>query len=342
MSSSLDNLDIIHNKHSFNPKRLTKHNESIDIYISNVKKILNSQFTNILTTLPAPCPILQQALEYTMLANGKNLRAALIFATCPKIYNNILSKLNNKSLAKLDNSSLILLNSACAIELIHTYSIIHDDLPSMDDDDFRRGKPSCHKKFNEATAILVGDCLQTLAFTLLADRIVEPVNQLKIIQILSNAIGHQGMVAGQSLELNQDNSSNFTNNNLQINKLNQIHNLKTGKLFTACVEIGAVINNIEQDTNQFQLLSSLGKNIGLAFQIQDDILDYTKSSSELGKPAKSDTKRNLPTYSNIIGLNEAENILDELWQECNVILHQLNLDTSILEKLINFIKLRQC
>lgn len=315
---------------------LDNQQDNVNKYLHNVKTIINNLFADILRKYPSPCPILQEALEYTMLSNGKNLRAALVFATCYEIYKN--------QLISQTNQGIILLNAACAVELLHTYSIIHDDLPAMDDDDFRRGKPSCHKKFNEATAILIGDCLQSLAFSLLSEKIVDPVKQLKIIQILSQAIGHQGMVAGQSLELNQETQNNARDhlqNTPDINKLNQIHNLKTGALFTACIQIGATINDFEQNSDKYMLLSSLGKKIGLAFQIQDDILDYNKSSIELGKPAKSDAKRNLPTYSNIIDLNQAQAILNQLWQESDHILDKANLTTSALRELIAFIRLRQ-
>lgn len=273
-----------------------------------------------------PCPVLKQALEYSAISAGKMLRASLVFA------------LNN------DFDNQLLIDSATAIELIHTYSIVHDDLPAMDDDDFRRGKASCHKQFNEATAILVGDSLHSLAFEIISKHTNQAEQTLLIINILAKAIGCFGMVAGQSLELNQESGhslkkelTNLSDENL----IESIHHLKTGKLFTASLQIGAIIAGINSNSENFKLITQLGDKLGLAFQIQDDILDNTKSSIELGKPAGSDAKRKLPTYLSIHGVNKAKDILSSLWADCDVILNKLSCDKQQLKLLVDRIKSRQ-
>lgn len=309
-------------------------------FLADINTKINNKFSEILAN-KSPCPTLQQALEYTILSSGKKLRPALVYAVVEDI------KYLSSPQDDTKNTQQLLLNSACALELIHTYSIVHDDLPAMDDDDLRRGQPSCHKKFNEATAILIGDTMQSLAFELLADcqnldkkSPAELIKQIKISSIISQAIGHQGMVAGQSLELNQSAKSEHLLNQESIDLLNTIHNLKTGKLFTACLQVGAVIANANSEA--YSLITKLGESLGLAFQIQDDILDFYQSSEQLGKPSNSDAERNLPTYSNIMGLEQAEAVLEQKWQECADILKNLpiNLEQSILSLLVNKIKAR--
>jgi farnesyl diphosphate synthase len=299
-------------------------------FLNNIQNIIATKLSEILKTNPAPCARLQQALEYTALSDGKRLRPALMYALAD-------------TTVKHQN---LLQNAACAVELVHTYSIIHDDLPAMDDDDFRRGKPSCHIEFDEATAILVGDSLQSLAFYLLSlsyhecDNNNNNINvlqkQIKIINILSEAIGALGMVAGQSLELSQQN--NEYHNAVNLEALNQIHKLKTGKLFTACLQIAAIIANLNSE--QYDITTCLGYKLGLAFQIQDDILDCLQNSEVLGKPTHSDLKRNLPTYANIINSEEAHDILNNLWTESYQLIEQLKLPSTTLKNLVQYIQNR--
>lgn len=294
--------------------------ENTQEFLNNIQQLINTRLSALLQFTPATCKKLQQALEYTVLSNGKRLRPALMY-----------------SLASNTDDTL-LLDAACAVELVHTYSIIHDDLPAMDNDDIRRGKPSCHIAFDEATAILVGDALQSLAFKILSDNKYIIKNdafdilqkQIKIINILSDAIGANGMVAGQSLELN-----NLTNG-LDLALLNKIHLFKTGKLFTASLQISAIIKDF--NINQYAIVTALGNKLGLAFQIQDDILDYTQNTELLGKPAHSDAKRNLQTYANLIGIQEATSILNTLWQEIYELINQLNSPSASLKHLIAHIQ----
>lgn len=332
-------------------------NNKINSFIADINTKINNKFRSLLTN-KALCPILQQALEYTILSSGKKLRPALVYAVVadlmcsarhiePGASQKDLGSTTEMTHGLTPSDQQLLLNTACALELIHTYSIVHDDLPSMDNDDLRRGQPTCHKKFNEATAILTGDTLQSLAFELLSDCYnlekkspSELIKQIKISSIISQAVGHKGMVAGQSLELNQAAEYVMLLHQDPVERLNIIHHLKTGKLFTACLQSGSIIANT--DSEIYSLITKLGESLGLAFQIQDDILDCYQNTKQLGKPAKSDAERNLPTYSNIMGLTQAEAILEQQWRQCADIIKKLpiNPDCSILSLLINKIKTR--
>ncbi|MBP9722629.1 MAG: polyprenyl synthetase family protein [Gammaproteobacteria bacterium] len=269
-----------------------------------VGQLVHNKFSELLQTQPAICPTLQQALTYVLFTKGKKLRPNLVYATAeffikPTTVNNNL-----------------ILNSATALELIHIYSLVHDDLPAMDNDDYRRGQLSCHKKFNEATAILVGDCLQTMAFNLLSNNIYDSELQLKIIALLSQAAGQQGMVGGQSLELNSPENQK----NININLLNKIHLHKTGKLISCALNIGAILSHC--DNNQLELIAKLGNTLGLIYQIQDDIQDYPNT-------------QNNPCYVAILSLPKAQQILDQLILQSQDILKQLSVPPdSMLYKVI--------
>lgn len=315
------------------PQKSFKQPNKMGLKINKIQEIINSRLKLIINKQDIACSTLKSALEYSVLAGGKRLRPALMLATVSQNFQ--------------DNE--LLLDSACAIELVHTYSIIHDDLPAMDDDDTRRGRPSCHIAYDEATAILAGDGLQSLAFEIITASPETPENinlintkKIKILNILAKAIGPCGMVAGQSLELSQlaakqkDLHSRSTSTTTEF--LDKIHELKTGRLFTACLQIAAVITN--QNSTDYELLTHLGYKLGLAFQIQDDILDYTQCSSILGKPANSDSERNLDTYPSLIGLEQSKQRLNQLWTEIDKILHKLKFDTEYLNNLIGYIKER--
>jgi farnesyl diphosphate synthase len=198
----------------------------------------------------------------------------------------------------------IALDIACALEFIHIYSLIHDDLPAMDDDDFRRGELTCHKKFDEATAILAGDTLLTYSFELLSNQTLNLTPEIKcqLINIISKAIGYQGMAGGQMLDLEAKNQ------NLSQEQIFQLHHLKTGKLLIAAVEIGAVLGNAQPEHKK--ALIEYGTAIGLAFQIRDDILDFEEAQID----AKNQTKNKLDPASivNLIGIDNANSQLQTL------------------------------
>ena len=228
---------------------------------------------------------IEEAMAYSALADSKMIRAGLVFA----------SSETNINIAK---ESIITLSSA--VELMHTYSLIHDDLPCMDDDDLRRNQPSSHIKYGEANAVLAGDALQALSYEIIVnDNFLSSDDKVNAINLLSKACGKNGMVLGQYLDIENEN-----NQSIDIDKLDEIHNLKTGKLIECAVMLGQIGSNLEPDS--LSILRDFSCKIGLAFQITDDILDVTQIESVLGKNKNSDVKNNKLTYIDIIGLEEAK------------------------------------
>ena len=226
--------------------------------------------------------LIENAMSYSALGESKMVRAALIIAS---------GKINKN----ISHSSLITL--ATAVELIHTYSLIHDDLPSMDDDDLRRGKDSNHIKFGEANAILAGDALQTLAYEIICDEnSLDARYKVEAIKMISKACGKNGMVFGQYLDINAETKK------IDEEMMENIHNLKTGRLIECSVMLGQISN---EDDLQKDSIKNFGKKIGLAFQITDDILEITSNEETLGKNINSDVKNRKATYVNVFGLDRA-------------------------------------
>lgn len=198
--------------------------------------------------------------------------------------------------------------AAEALELIHTYSLVHDDLPTMDDDDLRRGQATLHVAFDEATAILVGDGLQTRAFELIAtDSTLRPEQRVELIACLARAAGFEGMVRGQALDIQA------TDRSLDLEELKAMHALKTGALITAALEMGAIVGNA--DAAQRDILRDVGTRIGLAFQIIDDVIDVRSDSTTLGKTSGKDAEANKSTYVRLLGLDAAEAEANRLYEE---------------------------
>ena len=253
--------------------------------------------------------LIDQAMRYSVLSDSKTIRPALVLAS---------GELNNS----LTKNSLITL--ATAIELIHTYSLIHDDLPCMDDDDIRRGKESSHIKFGEANAILAGDALHDLAFEIIStDKDMNDASKIKAVNILANASGAKGMVLGQHLDIESEKSKE----NIDIKSMKKIHTLKTGKLIKAAVEMGQIESSLNKA--EINMLLEFGSKIGLAFQIFDDILDETGETSELGKRAKSDQKNNKQTYVKIVGIDESAKIANNLLDESINLIDELRVRDKI-------------
>ncbi len=226
--------------------------------------------------------LIENAMSYSALGESKMVRAALIIAS---------GKINKN----ISHSSLITL--ATAVELIHTYSLIHDDLPSMDDDDLRRGKDSNHIKFGEANAILAGDALQSLAYEIICDEnSLDARYKVEAIKMISKACGKNGMVFGQYLDINAETKK------IDEEMMENIHNLKTGRLIECSVMLGQISN---EDDLQKDSIKNFGKKIGLAFQITDDILEITSNEETLGKNINSDVKNRKATYVNVFGLDRA-------------------------------------
>jgi len=265
---------------------------------------------------------ISKAIHYSVLNGGKRIRPQLILLMAEAL--------------KVDVSPKTIDLMAAAGELIHCYSLIHDDLPSMDDDDFRRGKLSCHKKFDEATAILAGDAIQPLALEILTtikDEKLKPSQKLKIINLFAKACGPKGMVEGQSRDLAAEGKK------IKIKDLDEIHYLKTGKLIEACVESICVLKDglLKKDIKAFL---NFARKFGLAFQIKDDILDVIGDEKKIGKPINSDAEKNKATYPAIIGLEASQERAEKLCFDALKILSKLSYNTKNLIKLSKFIILR--
>jgi farnesyl diphosphate synthase len=253
--------------------------------------------------LPAASAVperLHAAQRYSVLGPGKRIRPALVYATAEAL---------GVPLERVDAA-------ACAVELIHCYSLVHDDLPAMDDDDLRRGRPTCHKAFDEATAILAGDSLQVLAFKLLASHpglSPDPAARVHIIELLADASGTTGMAGGQALDLAAEGRAQT------IAEIERTHALKTGALIRASVLMAAHCRT-DLGPREFEALGRFGALVGLAFQVQDDILDVEGDVAVIGKPPGSDLARGMPTYPAIAGLPAARARVRELHASALVLL----------------------
>lgn len=251
---------------------------------------VNEQLLSRVMAYPCASEKLLNAIRHSLFAGGKRLRPALVYA----------------SAACVGNPTLLSDAAACAVELVHTYSLVHDDLPAMDDDDLRRGKPTCHKAFDEATAILAGDAMQAMAFEVLSGPVAghaDTALQLEMIAILSRAAGANGMVGGQALDLES------VGIELDQPALEAMHQCKTGALIAASVELGALSGGTLDDTAR-SALATFSSAIGLGFQIRDDILDVEGSTAVLGKQQGSDQQQDKPTYPSMLGMQGAREAAD--------------------------------
>ena len=274
-------------------------------FLTRSRELVHNKLSSVISS----SSLIDEAMRYSVLSNSKAIRPGLVMAS---------GILNDN----LTEDSLITL--ACSVELIHTYSLIHDDLPSMDDDDMRRGKDSSHVRFGEANAILAGDALHDLAFELIAnDDNMSDAAKVSAVNILARASGSSGMVLGQYLDI----ESEKLNSDLDLDDMEKIHSLKTGKLIQASILMGQLESSL--DNKKQIMLSDFGSKIGLAFQIFDDILDETGDSSILGKSIKSDIKNHKQTYVKVIGLEQSNFIADQLAAESIGILDSMGLGESI-------------
>ena len=247
-------------------------------YLSEVKELVKTKLTE---SIGNSNPV-EESMLYSAVAESKMVRAGLIFAS-------------SEISSSLEHDSVITL--AASIELMHTYSLIHDDLPCMDDDDIRRNQPSNHIKYGEANAVLSGDALQALSYEIICNDIyLSDNNKVKALKLLSQACGKNGMVLGQHLDIENENNLAKTDQE----SLDHIHQLKTGKLIECSVLFGQLNNDLND--SELQNFKSFSRKLGLAFQIIDDVLDVTESSEILGKNNNSDIKNNKDTYVNIIGV----------------------------------------
>mgnify|MGYP000589694859 FL=1 len=277
----------------------------------------NQYLLNKLDSLPINEPKLLEAMRYGLLIGGKRMRPYLAYITGESL-----------SVSESDIDGI-----AAALECIHAYSLLHDDLPAMDDDDLRRGKPTCHIAFDEATAILAGDSLQTLAFDILANHPFSKAvdsKRIQLIQQLVKASGYQGMCGGQALDLSA------TNKAIPLAELEQLHALKTGALLEASVLMAAECSQ-EISRSEKAQLANYAHLIGLAYQVRDDIIDITSTEEELGKPAGSDVAANKSTYPALLGLQGAQHKADNLYQQALQALSHLPYNTENLSEFATFI-----
>ena len=258
-------------------------------------------------------PRLVEALRYAALGSGKRLRPAIACATC----------------VSLGGELQAALDAAVAIEYIHAYSLVHDDLPAMDDDDLRRGRPTCHVAFDEATAVLVGDGLQALAFEVLAGAPGIPeATRLRMVGLLADAAGWRGMVGGQACDMEATGGPP-----LSLGKLQRMHAAKTGRLFRVSVQLGALCALPDIGDRLFRQLTTFGTRLGVAFQIVDDILDATRSSEELGKTAGSDAAQGKSSYPALLGLDRARSMARETLADALGLLESMGMRYGALDEL---------
>lgn len=285
--------------------------------LTQAQQRINQLLAEQIKPLGQHAPDLKAAMEYALLMGGKRMRPLLVYTT--------------GEMLGVDKSDLDV--AALALECIHAYSLVHDDLPAMDDDELRRGHPTCHIAFSEAIAILAGDALQTLAFDILANgSLSEEANKVRLdlIRTLSYASGYQGMCGGQAMDLAA------TDKVISQQQLESLHLKKTGALLLAAVKMACQLAP-ELSVNSAQALEIYAQNIGLAFQVQDDILDVVGDSQTLGKPQGSDQAHNKSTYPAMLGLQGARDYLQELHHRALQALLTLPYNTRVLQSLADYI-----
>ena len=286
--------------HDFYRERV---NSQLDIFLSSLASSKSSKNQ------------LKDIIRYSVLAGGKRFRPILTYT---------VANLFDVKLEKVDSC-------ACAIELIHIYSLIHDDLPSMDNDDIRHNQPTSHKVFGEAQAILAGDGIQALAFDIICkDPLIQSSVKIKLLSLLSGS--SYSMAEGQSIDLSN------VSQNVDLDILNNMHKKKTGALLNCAIKFGALLNE-DVSNKDLSILSFFSSQIGLAYQVQDDVLDVTTADEILGKRQNSDSSKNNPSYPSIIGIDESIKIFESLYEKAMEGLSQLSVDAEplklITQKLMN-------
>lgn len=259
----------------------------------------------------------KEAMTYSLMNGGKRIRPLILFS--------LLKDYGFKEQLGYP--------CGCAIEMIHTYSLIHDDLPCMDDDDLRRGKPSCHKAYDEATAVLAGDALLTRAFQVVLESQCSSEKKCALVSKLAEYAGIDGMIYGQDLDMKAE-----TLTDARFEDLQEIEVYKTAKLLTLPMVCAAILADKEQD---IPVLKEIGVHLGIQFQVQDDILDVTSSATALGK-STSDTQNNKLTAVSLLGLEESQNLVAKLDQQIQSLLNDLSISTSSFQKILDFLIHRTC
>ncbi len=288
-------------------------NTPLSEFISQHQTHVEQQLTSLFAELKHCDTQLLEAMKHSLLDGGKRIRPLLCYAAA-------------EAVGEITPATDAF---ASALECVHVYSLIHDDLPAMDDDDLRRGKPTCHVAYGEATAILAGDALQCLAFETLTNAPAEAEQRLAAMSTLSKASGANGMVLGQAIDLNAVNSQ------LTIEQLEIMHHHKTGALIKASVVMGAISAKASQ--NNIDALEDYAKALGLAFQVQDDILDVISDTETLGKTQGADAERNKPTYVSLLGLDAAKQKAESLRDHAIAALSPFGNRAQTLIELANYV-----
>lgn len=295
---------------------MTENNKLIfENYRTDIEACLKTLFSDKPEYQKAVC----DAMEYSLMAGGKRIRPVLTLEFC--------------RMCGGDPSAVT--DIACTLEMIHTFSLIHDDLPCMDNDDFRRGRPSCHKQFNEALALLAGDALNTLPFEIIAKKAVKQEisfeTAVKVAGVLAESVGVNGMIGGQVIDMDSENKS------ISIDELNLLQSLKTGALIKAACKIGCILGGRD---DLCEAAGEYADSLGRAFQIIDDILDVKGSFEELGKPIGSDEEQNKSTYVSLMGLERAEAEAKRLTAEAVRSLEAFD-DSRFLKDLTEYLLIRK-
>ena len=288
-------------------------------FLTSCRELIDSLLDQLIPKENAEPERVHSAIRWSLFAGGKRFRPALLLAT-------------GQTFGAAQND---LLRTACALEMIHTYSLIHDDLPAMDNDDLRRGRPTCHVKFDDATAILAGDALQTLAFqTIAEDERLSPELRVQLIAEIARAAGTpEGMVAGQALDLEAE------SRDVSVEELERIHHRKTGALIRAAARCGAIIAGANQ--KELEAVTDYATNLGLLFQITDDLLDVTATAEDLGKTPGKDVRARKATYPALYGIEATHAQLEMVHRSACETLERIERLTPLLQSIAGFILKRQ-
>ena len=287
--------------------------QSYQNYLQQFEFVLQNYCTNE----PKLSKKLSEAMQYSLTAGGKRIRPVIALATCQT----------------LGGNADRVLNGALALEMVHTYSLIHDDLPCMDNDDFRRGKSSCHKAFDEATAVLAGDGLLTEAFAFAAKaEDISPEAKLSAISVLAQCAGVKGMIGGQIIDISSEGKE------ISYEKLLKLYAMKTGALIVAAAKIGCILAGA---ADKLEFAEKYAQNVGLAFQIVDDILDKTADEKVLGKPLHSDEKNNKTTYLSFKGIEESKKIVVDLSNQAKECIDKIGEDGTFLKQMADYLAIRE-
>jgi geranylgeranyl diphosphate synthase type II len=297
------------------PSNVAQNALELESLLAGSRALVEVELNKLLPSSATAPEKIHQAIRWSVFAGGKRFRPALLLATGEAFGASIES----------------LIRTACAFEMIHTYSLIHDDLPAMDDDDLRRGRPTCHVRFDEATAILAGDALQTLAFqTIAGDEGLDAETRIALIAELTRAAATpDGMVAGQALDMEAE-TRQVTRAHLE-----EIHRLKTGALIVAAARCGAIIGGASE--NELTAITSYGSHLGLLFQITDDFLDVTATAEDLGKTPGKDARSNKATYPALHGIEETRTAAELAHRNACEALDRIDRPTEVLRRIADFI-----